>query len=130
MGDAVPTVLARIPDEGDEMVFDVVAWGDPYEILERSGSPEVIGYVVSVEGWDWPSTVSDAERAGRPSDHPDRVEVRSVVAVTGSGEVVSLTRERGEDEPLLEHGGEGPLVEAMRVALQHSVELSGAEVLS
>lgn len=117
--DAAPTVLARVPDEGDEMVFDVVGVGDPYELLESWDPAGVSAYVVSVEAWSWPPELPESERVGRPSERPDRIEVRSVMAVTRSGEVIVVSRQRG-GEPIIERVAEGPLVDAMTEALQRS----------
>lgn len=114
--DAVPMVLARIPDEGDEMVFDVVGEGDPYELVEGWDATGVTAYVVASEAWSWPPGLPESERVGRPSDRPDRIEVRSVLAVTRTGEVVLVSRERG-GEPVVERSAHGPLVDAMALAL-------------
>lgn len=119
--DATPVLMARMPDEGDEMVFDILGEGDPYEIIEGSDTTGASALVISLEGWAWPTDLPESERTGRPSEHPDRVELRSVLAVTGTGESFTLTRERG-GEPIIEHDCHGPLAEAMEAALRASAE--------
>ncbi len=114
--DALPVVLAQMSEEGDEMVFVVEGSGDPYEILEEVDPAGVLAYVVSMESWSLPRDVADADPGCRPSEHPDRVEVRAMVAVTRSGETICVIRNRGE-EPRFEELRQGQLVDAMTAAL-------------
>lgn len=94
------------------LVYLVLGEGDPYEILRDADEPDALALVVASEGYAWPDSVRPADRTGRPSDHLDRVEVRMVMAVTRAGDVLLVTRPR-EGEPEVEHGGTGPLVDAM-----------------
>jgi hypothetical protein len=129
--DAPPLVLALLPrsdgglppseEPSDQtlLLYEVIGEGEPYEILANTNKPNALALLVAVEGWSLPQDLDGAARQGRPSEHADRVEVRTVLAMTREGEVLSVTRERGR-EPLVEAGASGPLVDAMRLALRSS----------
>ncbi len=125
--DALPLVLVLLPNSedatpptSDERVelleFAIIGEGEPYEILAEASEPDALATVVATEAWTWPDDLPEEERVGRPSEHPRRVEVRSVIAVTRAGTIVTAMRPRG-GEPVVEFDGGGPLVEAMRQAM-------------
>src|SRR5690606_24440939 len=96
--------------------WQVLGEGDPYEILDGAEEPDAAALVVASEAYAWPESVPPERRTGRPSESPDAIEVRMVLAVTREGEVMVVTRPRG-GEPEVEVGGGGPLADAMRAAL-------------
>jgi len=125
--DAPPTVLALLDDTIDgegscELTYSRIE-GEPYEILEDNDWTDAAALVVAVEGWAWPADLPEDEQIGRPSEHPNRIEVRTVIAVSRSGEVISVLRLRGED-PFVEIECGGPLVAAIAAALLSSGDLS------
>lgn len=101
-----------------------------------------LGLAVATEGWTYPRHIGEqlakmtAEEQAeygklvRPSEHPERREVRSVILVTRDGEVAAITRIRGgndgEDEVLAETDMTGRLVEQMKVALGLNEEFNKA----
>ncbi len=84
--------------------------GDPYDMLEDFAQcPDLDAEAVALtcEGWAAPYGISV-----RPSVHPARRRVRSVVSVGRSGERWSAIRQQGDDVLVTAHGA-GPLFEAM-----------------
>lgn len=125
--DSPPLVLALIAQGDDEaapsgssstqtLAYAVIGEGEPYEILANGFVPDALAILVAAEAWGWPEDLPDEERLGRPSHHPRRVELRTVLAVTRARTVLSVTRARGS-EPVVDVGGTGPLIDAMGRAL-------------
>lgn len=118
--DEPPIVMALSRIEGPELEYAVLGEGDPYEILAETAPPSASMLLVAAEMWAWPPDLPESEQVGRPSEHPDRVEIRSVVALDHSGQTIGVVRQRGE-EPFVEPSCSGPLVDAMSNALTGAV---------
>ena len=101
--------------------------GHPIEALwGYQAPPFVAGVIATFEGWavdarkESPAGATPAHSRVRPSQHPDRVEVRSLVLVTRAGHVHAIARHRGSDpEPTPANadgtsGLEGFLVDVLR----------------
>jgi hypothetical protein len=114
--DAPPIVMVLVDRDGNELAYTAVGEGDPYEILEATDTGDALALLVAAELWAWPPDLPEQEQVGRPSQHPDRVEVRLVVALTRDGTTIGVARPRG-GEPDLDTECTGPLVDAMRAAM-------------
>jgi len=114
--DEPPIVMALLRIEGPELEYAVLGEGDPYEILIEAAPTSASLLLVAAEMWAWPPDLPESEQAGRPSEHPDRVEIRSVVALDQSGQTIGVVRQRGE-APFVERSCSGTLVDAMGAAL-------------
>ena len=125
--DALPTVMVLVRHSGDELEYSVVGEGDPYEILQTIDADDALALLVAAELWAWPPDLPEDQRIGRPSEHLDRVEVRSVTALTRSGLTIGVVRPRG-GKPIVETTCSGPLVDAMAAAL--TTEFPWAEIPS
>jgi hypothetical protein len=83
--------------------------GEPYDIVELFTllpGEEFVALALVCEGWAGPLD------GGRPSRHPRRQRVRTVVAVGRDGDRISVVRWRGGDAEVVE-GGQGALMERL-----------------
>jgi hypothetical protein len=103
----------RDPSGEAEPTWWCVAEGDPYDFLDWvrvDGSVDALA--LAVTGWAFPPEAPETWR-GRPSAHPQRVRVRSVVVVTPDGRQCSALRRRDTGELLVDVDGEGPMMRAL-----------------
>ena len=105
---------AHLPAAGGR-VWERLAIGDPYAFLDEvEVDPDrTPALALVVNGWASPS---DGRLPGvRPSRHPDRMRVRSVVVVTPDGRQMTALRRRGAGaEPWLDGSGDGPMMRALQ----------------
>lgn len=105
---------AHLPAAGGR-VWERLAVGDPYAFLDEvEVDPDrTPALALVVNGWASPS---DGRLPGvRPSRHPDRMRVRSVVVVTPDGRQMTALRRRGAGaEPWLDGSGDGPMMRALQ----------------
>lgn len=71
-----------------------------FQIMNAIVPRNFYGFGVMCEGWTLPETVSDEDietiaGLGLMKDHPDRLEVRSLLVSTADGRIASLSRVRG-----------------------------------
>jgi hypothetical protein len=93
----------------------LLAEGDPYEFLDdvRVDERHVVAVALATCGWSLPPELYGTW-PGRPSEHPARLRLRSVVVVTPDLRHRSALRLRRPGEsPLVSEGGEGPMMRAL-----------------
>ena len=111
----MPTVNDVIDIELDESTFGLAMGFVPLAEFECHPNdvllgldidgPTCIGAALVTEAWSFPLEADgpvDRTRVGgyaRPSEHPERVELRMVLLVLRDGSAVATMRTRGDDEP-------------------------------
>lgn len=111
-----------VTDDGtgaEALTYRIIGTGDPYEILDGLDASDAQAVLVAFEMWAWPPDLPETEQVGRPSEHPDRIEIRSLVARTRDHETMSVIRVRGE-KPYMTRDVEGPLYDALDAAAHPS----------
>lgn len=103
----------RDPSGEAEPTWWCVAEGDPYDFLDWVRVDDTVDAVaLAVTGWAFPPEAPETWR-GRPSQHPQRVRVRSVVVVTADGRQCAAIRRRDSGDLLVDSTGEGPMMRAL-----------------
>lgn len=120
----------RVLAEGlDQMVlalgleFVDVLDGHPFDALVGRYAPaDVVGVVVTTEGWQYPDEVLDAMVTGwvpelPRSEHPDRVSVRHVNVLFRTGQAATAVRNSSHDGPTIEAcaSTDGPAMAGFRI---------------
>jgi hypothetical protein len=93
-----------------------LAEGDPYDFLDRVSVDEVEFPTLALvaHGWAFPPD-DPASWFGRPSEHPRRLRVRTVVVVVPDGRQCAAVRQRRDGDPVsLETDGQGGLLRALQ----------------
>jgi hypothetical protein len=92
-----------------------LASGDPYDFLDRVAVDDDCAALALVAcGWAFPPD-DPATWIGRPSAHPRRLRVRTVVVVSPDGRQCAAVRQRRPGDPVtLETDGEGALLRALQ----------------
>jgi hypothetical protein len=91
-----------------------LAEGDPYRFLDavHVRNDEVPALALIACGWAFPPDRPE-EWHGRPSTHPRRVRVRTVVVVTPDGRQCSAIERRDTGGVIVDDRGEGPMMRAL-----------------
>jgi hypothetical protein len=91
-----------------------LAEGDPYCFLDaiRVRNDEVPALALVACGWAFPPERPE-EWHGRPSTHPRRIRVRTVVVVTPDGRQCSAIDRRDTGAVIVDDRGEGPMMRAL-----------------
>ncbi len=100
---------ARLYGIGAGHTWTQVDEGEPYEIVDLFTvlpGEDFVAVALVTEGWAGPLD------GGRPSRHPRRHRVRTVVAVGRDGAHVSVLRRRGATAEIVE-GGQGALMDRL-----------------
>jgi hypothetical protein len=100
---------------GDGHAWVLLAEGDPYQFLDevRVDERHVVAVALATCGWSLPPELYGTW-LGRPSEHPARLRVRSVVVVTPDLRHRSALRLRRPGEsPIVTADGEGPMMRAL-----------------
>jgi hypothetical protein len=109
----------RNPAGDPEPTWWCVAEGDPYDFLDWVRVDESVdALALAVTGWAFPPEAPETWR-GRPSQHPQRVRVRSVVVVSPDGRQCSAIRRRDTGEVAVDANGEGPMMRALLAVWGH-----------
>lgn len=107
----------REPDDPDVEFVELVGEGDLFDILaEVELSEHALALLLAAEIWAFPPDLPEDQWVGRPSEHPDRVEVRTVTVVDVDGHAFDVHRVRGDDEATVTAEVSGRLVDAVRAA--------------
>jgi hypothetical protein len=103
----------RDPSGEGEPTWWCVAEGDPYDFLDWVRVDDSVdALALAVTGWAFPPEAPETWH-GRPSQHPQRVRVRSVVAVTPDGRQCAAIRRKDTDDLMVDTSGEGPMMRAL-----------------
>lgn len=77
-------------------------------LLKAMVPENILGFALVSEAWARMTTAGEDLHSGGPiSEHPDRIEIRNVVAVDTAGITYQLIRTRGEDTVYAMRGGSG-----------------------